>query len=72
MDQRDIIIERACRRADDDVALGIANLERAASRADEWKHTTHQGARHPVAIPERAMLTGMLNHLRQAFARNHQ
>lgn len=59
-------------RADAEVELGIANLEAALSTANEWDTTTHLGNYRASTVPTRASLRGMLGHLRDAYARNHQ
>lgn len=72
MTDNNAIITAAIARADADVAQGITDLEAAIDVAPEWDHTTHLGGTRPVAIPVRSKLAGMLDHLRSAYAHNHQ
>lgn len=59
------LIHAAMVRADRDVAQGIIDLEAAITVAPEWGRSDRR------AIPVRASLVGMRDHLREAYAANH-
>lgn len=59
------LVAAAERRAAVAVADGIAGLEQAIKTAPEWTHSERFNGT-PLVIPERAMLSGMLNLMRGA------
>lgn len=61
------IKRRAEAKADADCELGLANLQAQVDMTPEWSHTTHLGAVRPTAVPARALLVGMLEHLERAM-----
>lgn len=63
----DELIAGAQERARQAVAQGIADLEEAVANAEEWSNGNRWDGAHTV-IPKRALLAGMLEHLRSASA----
>jgi hypothetical protein len=53
-------------RADIDCARGLADLEQLVELAPEWADATRADGRTTSVEPRRAMLAGMLAHLRGA------
>lgn len=59
------IIALARARADADVAQGIIDLEAAIAVAPEWERHAR------TVVPAKALLEGMLEHLRESYAAQH-
>jgi hypothetical protein len=65
------IIAAANARADADVAQGIRDLEQSVATSPEYKVGSDPSGKRLLS-PARAMLVGMLGHLRTSYARHHE